>query len=218
MKIRNVGTFSRKTTRLKNWDYRKDAIYFITMCTANREQFFGKIINGKMHLSNIGVLANVLWFEIKNHSKNVILDEFVVMPDHIHGIIIIEGNDRESSNFQDSPDFSVPSIGKGRDLPEGTGQINRVGTWHALSQRSSRIESSLSQREKRFQNIGKNSVSSIIGSYKSAVTKHSNRLGLEFKWQQRFYDRIIRDELELGNVRNYINRNIEKWEREKNQI
>jgi REP element-mobilizing transposase RayT len=199
MKIRNVATLNRKTTRLKNWDYRKDAIYFITMCTANREQFFGEIINGKMHLSNIGVLANVLWYEIKNHSKNVILDEFVVMPDHIHGIIIIEGNDRESLNFQDSLDFSVSSVGTGHDIPVGTG--------HALS-----------QREKRFQNIGKNSVSSIIGSYKSAVTKHSNRLGLEFKWQQRFYDRIIRDELELGNVRNYINRNIEKWEREKNQI
>ena len=235
MKIDKKGPFNRKTTRLKNWDYRNDSVYFITMCTSDREHYFGKIKDGKMHLSNVGVLANVLWYEIKNHSKNVILDEFVVMPDHIHGILIIDGNDKERQEFQVSSDFldfpapPVP-VGTGHALSQRYENALSQPKENALSQPNDNAlsqryenalsqpkENALSQREKRFQNIGKNSVSSIIGSYKSAVTKHANRLDLEFKWQQRFYDRIIRDEFELRNVRNYINRNIEKWDIEKNQ-
>ncbi|MFN5149051.1 MAG: transposase, partial [Flavobacteriia bacterium] len=66
----------------------------------------------------------------------------------------------------------------------------------------------------RFQNIGNNSVSSIIGSYKSAVTKHARRLGYDFNWQTRFYDHIIRDEIGLNTIRNYIDQNVRNWKSE----
>jgi len=78
--------------RLQNWDYRWNGKYFITICTHNMHHLFGKIENGKMILSNVGVLADVFWHEIKNHAKNVELDAFVVMPNHIHGIIILKNN------------------------------------------------------------------------------------------------------------------------------
>ncbi len=74
------------------WDYSADGIYFITICTQNREHYFGEIIKGKMQLSNIGVLADVLWHEIKHHARNIELGAFVVMPNHIHGILILNGN------------------------------------------------------------------------------------------------------------------------------
>lgn len=83
------GKYRSDTSRLKNWDYTWDAAYFITICTKNREHYFGEIENGKMKLSKIGVLADVFWYEIKNHTKNVELDAFVVMPNHVHGILII---------------------------------------------------------------------------------------------------------------------------------
>lgn len=83
--------FRTDSIRLQKWDYGWDAAYFITICTKDREHFFGKIVNGKMQFSPAGVIANVLWYEIKNHAKNVELGEFVVMPNHIHGIIVLEG-------------------------------------------------------------------------------------------------------------------------------
>lgn len=69
--------------RLQNWDYSWDGIYFITICTKGRKHYFGEIVDGKMNLSKIGIIADILWHEIKNHAKNVELGEFVVMPNHI---------------------------------------------------------------------------------------------------------------------------------------
>ena len=84
---------NRKSPRWKKWDYSTPGIYFITICTKNREQYFGEVRQGKMILSQIGIIADLLWYEIKNHHKNVELDEYVIMPDHIHGIIVINRSD-----------------------------------------------------------------------------------------------------------------------------
>lgn len=78
--------YRNESIRLQNWDYRWNGSYFITICTANREHYFGEIINSKMNLSNIGVLADIFWHELKNHSKNVKLDSFVIMPNNPHPI------------------------------------------------------------------------------------------------------------------------------------
>ncbi len=168
---------NRKSIRLSNWDYRNNAAYFITICTKNRMHYFGKIENQKMVYTPIGAIANVLWYEIKNRNKNVELGEYVIMPDHMHGILILQNN------------------------PTGTG--------HALSEKDAPIG------KNRFQNIGKNSVSSIIGGYKSAVTKHANRLGLEFAWQTRFYERIIKHEKAYENITKYIYNNPLNWNNDK---
>ncbi len=76
------------STRLKNWDYASEGAYFTTICTVNRVHYFGEIENRKMILSNAGLIADLMWHEIRNHTKNITLGEFVVMPDHIHGILI----------------------------------------------------------------------------------------------------------------------------------
>jgi putative transposase len=187
------------TTRLQNWDYSWNALYFVTICTKNREHYFGKIENDKMVLSNIGVMADVFWHEIKNHCQFVDLDAFVVMPNHIHGILAINNPTHNSDFVGDS-----------------------VETRHALSHKSqtSTIQPestnfSKSVGQKRFQNQGKNTLSSILGSYKSAVTKHAHRLGHEFEWQTRFHDHIIRDALSFQRIRNYIETNILNWDSDK---
>ena len=77
------------STRLQNWDYSSNGYYFITICTKERKHNFGEIVDYKMKLSRIGEIAYKYWFEIPNHFSFVELDEFVVMPNHVHGILII---------------------------------------------------------------------------------------------------------------------------------
>ena len=79
----------RHSTRLQNWDYRWKGAYFVTICTKNREEYFGSITNKTMNLSAIGTIAQNLWFDLPNHFDNIQLDAFVVMPNHLHGIVTI---------------------------------------------------------------------------------------------------------------------------------
>ena len=76
-----------ESARLKNYDYRKNGSYFITICARNRKHFFGEIENNQMNLSKTGIIADILWYEIANRLPNISLGEFVIMPNHIHGIL-----------------------------------------------------------------------------------------------------------------------------------
>ena len=183
------------STRLKNWDYGWKGAYFVTICTKDRVHYFGEITNGGMALSQVGILADLLWHEIPNHGKNVTLNAFVVMPNHIHGILIL-GDDNHDGNDNDN---------------------GMVETRHALSLRHHQNgqhdkHNHRSMAQKRFRNPGKNTISSIIGSYKSAVTKHVHRLGFNFAWQSRFYDHIIRNEKSFNRIASYIRNNPLKWQ------
>ena len=80
----------RKQIRLLRYDYSQDGYYFVTICTQNRGNFFGEIKNGIMRLSNIGYIATKFWQKIPNHFNNIKLDEWIVMPNHMHGVIIID--------------------------------------------------------------------------------------------------------------------------------
>ena len=87
-----------ETTRLKNWNYGWNGAYFITICTQNRIHYFGEIENREMQLSKIGKMAEKYWYEIPKHFPFVKLDAFIVMPNHIHGIIIIDKPDDEHND------------------------------------------------------------------------------------------------------------------------
>ena len=82
---------SRKSIRLKNYNYSKEGIYFVTICTYNNQKIFGQIKDEIMILNEYGKIAHKCWLNIPVHYPNVILDKFVIMPDHIHGIIQIFG-------------------------------------------------------------------------------------------------------------------------------
>ena len=78
------------TTRFQYWDYGWNAAYFITICTKNHINYFGNVINQTMRLTDIGKIAEKFWIEIPDHFTFVQLDKFIVMPNHVHGIIIID--------------------------------------------------------------------------------------------------------------------------------
>ncbi len=82
----------RKSIRLRNYDYSLPGSYFVTICVKDRKNLFGDIIDGVMHLNQYGMIVKSMWDEITNHYNGILLDEFIVMPNHVHGIIIIIDN------------------------------------------------------------------------------------------------------------------------------
>ena len=87
----NAKVHKRRTIRLKGYDYSQQGMYFVTVCTYNHHFLFGHIAEERMILNNAGRFANKCWLEIPEHFPHVALDEFIIMPNHIHGIIIING-------------------------------------------------------------------------------------------------------------------------------
>ncbi len=188
------GQYRVPSARLQTWDYGWNGAYFITICTKDRTNYFGEIIDRKMRLSHMGILADVFWYEIKNHTKNIELGDFVVMPNHVHGILLLNRNkydDDKNHSHQHSRDKAcLVSIDINTTVHQTIGQ-------------------------QRFQNQGKNTISSIIGGYKSAVTKHAHRLGYEFAWQPRFHDHIIRDDESYNRIAKYVINNPQNWQDDK---
>ena len=78
------------STRLRHWDYSRNGAYFVTICTAQRQHYFGEIINCEMQLSAVGQCADKCWLAIPDHFPHFYLDAFVTMPDHVHGILVID--------------------------------------------------------------------------------------------------------------------------------
>ncbi len=180
-----------ESNRLRGWDYGWNAPYFITICTQNREYYFGDIKDGKMKLSEIGKMAEKYWDEIPEHFPFVKLDAFVVMPNHIHGIIIID------------------KIDDGRDV-DGHNDGRNVETQNFASLQLS----TSSPSKNKFGPQSKN-LASIIRGYKIGVTKNARQIDADFAWQPRFYDHIIRNEKSFQTIKNYIINNPLKWDTDK---
>ena len=168
-KFRNK--FRIESARKMDWDYGSNAAYFITICTKDRRCYFGEIKHNEMHLSEIGKIADQYWREIPQHFPFVRLENHVVMPNHIHGIVIIEKTD--SVETQDLA--SLPAV-KNHFGPQSR------------------------------------NLASIIRGFKSGVKKFATINGIDFAWQTRFHDRIIRDEPAFQNISLYIKNNPIKWQ------
>ena len=101
----------RKSTRLKGFDYTSPSAYFVTIVTKDRQCLFGDVVDGEMHLNIIGQLARIVWEKIPEHFTHITIDEFAIMPNHVHGIMIInetvgvrqERVDKQRGSFFASP-------------------------------------------------------------------------------------------------------------------
>ena len=176
------------SARMKNYDYSQNGAYFITIVTKNREHFFGEIVDGKMILNEIGEISQKYWNEIPQHFSFIKLDEMVVMPNHIHGILWID-----------------------KDYAGGCGTVDAVGCRDVACNVSTAGETGKTKNKQMAKISPKQgSLASVIRSFKSVVTKNSRELVRTektktiFAWQTRFHDRIIRNENELNQIRNYI--------------
>ena len=163
----------RRSIRLKGYDYSLAGAYFVTIVAWQREMLFGEIINEEMELNELGQIVSEKWKWLGTQYEYVELGIWVVMPNHFHGILIIERRDTA------------------RCVPTRVNE-NRM-----------------------FGEMQPGSLSAIIRSFKSAVTKRINELrnmlGKEV-WQKGFYEHIIRNENDLYNIRKYIELNPLQWE------
>jgi len=174
---------------LKKYDYSQPGAYFMTICTDNRICYFGNVVDGIMISFTIIEDIREVWLEIPKRFQCVDLDAFIIMPNHIHGIIIIN---KESSglihqsrriNCQNNPNLRL---------------INQ-----SLTKTKNWILTKSSQ-----QTVGK-----IIRYFKAKSSKIIHESGFQrFRWQRNYYEHIVRSTKELNGIREYIINNPVKWE------
>ena len=195
--------YHRCSIRLKGYDYSQPGAYFITICTADRECLFGEVVNRNMQLNPMGQIARQCWLAIPDHFPNTALDEFIIMPNHVHGIIWIV----ESQN-----DDSVGAT----DVIVGATQSN-VGTRHEMvgaTYASPLRKNTPNANPNPPRGPKRHSMGAIVGSYKSAVTKRINERrntpGATV-WQRNYYEHVIRNDESLNRIRQYILENPIRW-------
>ena len=196
-KFRNKYRIS--SARAQWWNYGWDAACFVTICTKNRQLHFGEIENERMILSDVGKIAEQCWKEIPGQGENIELGVNVIMPNHVHGILILNGNV--------DPQASAGNTSSGDACRDKACLVSTLATETEPPNQT--------VGQSRFQHPGRNTISSILGGYKSAVSKLVARSGLEFGWQSRFHDHIIRDEEEYHRISDYILNNPATWDNNK---
>jgi putative transposase len=96
----------RRSIRLRGYDYTQPGQYFVTLCIKDRKCILGDVVRNEMRLTRIGEIVEECWEEIPEHFSNTLLDEFVVMPNHMHGIIVLVGTRHAVSRLEE---ISPPS-------------------------------------------------------------------------------------------------------------
>ncbi|WP_430932175.1 transposase [Saccharicrinis sp. 156] len=177
------------SSRLQNWDYGWNAHYFVTICTHNRECYFGDISDGKMQFSEIGKIVKIEWlktFEMRA-DMNLQMGAYVVMPNHFHAIITIGENEYNTER--------------------GT---ERRDAMHCVSTTATNNMGAKNQFGPQSKNLA-----SIIRGFKIGVTKNARKIHADFAWQSRFHDHIIRNDKSFEKIQSYIIENPLKWNNDK---
>jgi REP element-mobilizing transposase RayT len=231
-------THHRKSIRLPGYDYSREGAYFITICTADREWLFGKIENGEMHLNEFGKIVWKIWDETPSHFPHISMGEFVVMPNHVHGIIFInepaascvgarddvgarhavplhvanetmDGSNAMAEHVANETMDGSNAVPKHvANEPVDESQPMPVGARHAVPLRQT----------EQFGKPTVGTIPTIVRSFKSAVTKMINEQRSPIHtpiWQRNYWEHIIRNENSFKMISTYIINNPIKWETDK---
>lgn len=176
----------RRSIRLREFDYASAGGYFVTIVAWHRECLFGDVVDGEMKLNKYGKIADECWLAIPEHFPNVELGAYVIMPNHVHGIIVLRANESLLTT-------------KTVDGRRGAALLR---PYHE-EQNPHKI------------NVKPGSLGAIVRSYKSAVSyrinKEHNATGI---WQRNYYEHIIRSETDLQNKTDYIESNPLLWDKD----
>jgi REP element-mobilizing transposase RayT len=189
-----------ESPRLKGYDYSCNALYFITICTKDFFPYFGEVNSDNiLVLKGPGEIARKFWLEIPNHFNCAKLDEYIIMPDHIHGII----NIRNTKNIT-GWSVETPESGVSTNYPSGVVPVEtpKLGVSTMSGFNPAKTGNMYWKR---------NSLGSIINQYKRVCTINIRKTYPGFQWQSRFYDHIIRSDKELLRIREYIWKNPDNY-------
>ena len=179
------------------WHDYMGGAYFVTICTKDREFFFGKIENDEMHLSEIGRYANEQFCDVSSNYPYAIIPSYVVMPNHIHAIVIIDDHYDACRDAIYRVSNSIHRVSETICVPESEMQMRTTQDRGGITGRDNPM---------LYQSLG-----TVIRGLKARVTHYAKEKGLDFAWQSRFHDRIIRDQDDMNETALYVDNNVAKW-------
>jgi len=187
----------RRSMRLPGYDYTQPGAYFVTVCTQNRECMFGDVVEGQIALADPGRMVESVWRDLPEHYPGVALDEFVVMPNHLHGIIILVGaGPRACPDKPRQPQGVAGGPGRPQGVADRPGQPQGVAPTLSLPDVVHRFKSLTTAR------------------YRREVRECGWQPFADRLWQRNYYEHVIRDEDELDSVRQYIAENPLRWDQD----
>lgn len=233
---RNPEIHYRRSIRLQGYDYSQPGMYFITICTQNRDCLFGEIIDGKMVLNDVGMMIEKWYGELPNKFPDIKCDHHIIMPNHIHFIIQIIDIVNVGADLCVCPINKTPEFNVGADLcvcPDNEiGQTHRFAPTNISKTGEHMVEADLcvcpdtmGEHMVRGEHTG-SPLRKIIQWFKTMTTneyirrvKRDGWKPFDGKlWQRNYYEHIIRNEKELNQIREYILHNPLKWELDKEYV
>lgn len=188
----NPQIHSRHSIRLKEFDYSGNGAYFVTICTYKRECDLGNVVKGEMNQNSSGKIVEEELIVSVDKRPNFQLDVYKIMPNHLHFIVFIKSDVGARRCLAQK---NIANQGQSTGLPL---QPN-VGVMRCITQKRGSIPKSLNE---------------FVGNFKSFTSKRINKLnntpGIPL-WQRNFYEHIIRNEMELDKIRDYIIHNPSNW-------
>lgn len=191
----NPEIHHRRSIRIKGYDYSREGLYFITICTFNHESLFGHIDNSDMVLAEYGEIANKEWLQTGEIRNKITLNEFVIMPNHMHGIIEISDSIRRGTMPR-----ALVSNTQADSIRKHCGAKEK-GTWQRAP-------------TEQFGKPTSNTIPTIVRGFKSTVTKQINNIRNtpgQSVWQRSYYEHVIRNEKSYNRISEYIRYNPERW-------
>jgi len=179
----NKHIHHRQSIRLRNYDYSQGGMYFITICTHNKFPLFGNVENENMMLNDIGIIAHEEWQKINAMRPNITLDAFVVMPNHVHGVIVLCDARHNNSGVMNHAPTEDGCVGAQFIAPQSPGIV----------------PIKLGEIVRAYKARCTHAIHEIPGMESTPI------------WQRNYYERIIRNENELAAVREYIINNPLQW-------
>ena len=207
----NSEMHHRRSIRLKEYDYASVGAYFVTVCTQNRECLLGNIYNGGMVLNEAGKMVADWWLKLPEKFPVIVLGEFVIMPDHFHGIIILNDIGRRGDTLC-SPAFDTgpPAFDAGSpadDQIQNQGECRQNQGEHKVRPYGT-LENTLGRIMQELKSFTTNAY--IRGVKDNNWSPFPGRL-----WQRNYYERVIRNESEMASISEYIALNPMRWSEDK---
>ena len=200
--------------RRPNWDYSANALYFLTIVTQNRVCNLGKIVNNEMILSDFGNIVETEWHKSFDIRKELFLDEFIIMPNHLHAIVEIDNRDVNDTPDNENVNDDVDTHGRAYlpPPPDVDTSVRPYQPYQPIKRNPPiRLPKSISSFMAGFKSAVNTKIDDYIDEKQLKIPKYNRN---NHFFQPNYHDHIIRNEVEYQRIKNYIINNPANWEKD----